>query len=144
MELPAALRHAVDQALDGIALVDLTLAAERLSQRYRAETRDGRFHLSDELAAQAYLTTRLPATYAAIRAAIAMTDEVLPDFAPRQQLDLGAGPGTALWAALDCWPHLQDALLLEGSAAIRNQGQRLLALAQGADTSLPRITLPNI
>ena len=104
MGLPAALRHAVDQALDGIALGDLTAAAGRLSRRYRAEIRDGRFHLGDDLAALAYLTTRLPATYAAIRAALAMVTERLPDLRPDRQLDLGAGPGTAFWAARDCWP----------------------------------------
>ena len=129
MELPAALRHAVDLALEGTALGDLTRAADLLSRRYRAETRDGRLHLSDDLAALAYLTTRLPATYAAIRAAISMVSERLPDFAPLRQLDLGAGPGTALWAALDCWPKIEAAILIEGSPAIRRQGELLVERA---------------
>jgi ribosomal protein RSM22 (predicted rRNA methylase) len=137
MELPAALRHAVDQALDGIALGDLTAAAERLSRRYRAEIRDGRFHLSDDLAALAYLTTRLPATYAAIRAALSMVTERLPDLRPSRQLDLGAGPGTAFWAARDCWPDLGSAILLEGSAAIRRQGELLMARAVDAKGDAP-------
>lgn len=137
MELPAALRHAVDQALDGIALGDLTAAAARLSRRYRAEIRDGRFHLSDELAALAYLTTRLPATYAAIRAALSMVTERLPDLRPGRQLDLGAGPGTAFWAARDCWPDLGSAILLEGSAAIRRQGELLIARAFDAEGDAP-------
>src|SRR5258707_10714106 len=98
MELPAPLRHAVDQALEGIALSDLSHAADLLSQRYRSETRDGRFHLSDDLAALAYLATRLPATYAAIRAAMSMEADRLPDFTPARQIDLGAGPRTALRA----------------------------------------------
>jgi ribosomal protein RSM22 (predicted rRNA methylase) len=132
MELPAALRHAVDLALEGIPLGELTRAADTLSQRYRSETRDGRFHLSDELAALAYLATRLPATYAAIRAAMAMVVEQLPDFAPERQIDLGAGPGTALWAALDCWPDITAALLLEGSSSIRRQGEKLIETAMPA------------
>jgi ribosomal protein RSM22 (predicted rRNA methylase) len=129
MELPAALRHAVDLALEGTALGDLTRAADLLSRRYRAETRDGRLHLDDDLAALAYLTTRLPATYAAIRAAITMVSEHLPDFAPLRHLDLGAGPGTALWAALDCWPKIEAAILIEGSPAIRHQGELLVERA---------------
>ncbi|HVJ42269.1 MAG TPA: small ribosomal subunit Rsm22 family protein [Dongiaceae bacterium] len=140
MELPAALRHAVDRALEGIALSDLTQAAARLSQRYRGEIRDGRLHVDDDLAAQAYLATRLPATYAAIRAALAMVEERLPDFMPENLLDLGAGPGTALWAALDCWPRLNAAVLVEGSPAIRKQGEALidqaLPAAAGGQTGI--------
>lgn len=127
MELPAALRQAVDQALEGVALAELARAAERLSRRYRGEVRDGGFHLSDDLAARAYLATRLPATYAAIRASLAAVTEARPDFAPRTLLDLGAGPGSALWAAADCWPGLEQALLIEGSPAIRRWGETLAA-----------------
>ncbi|WP_448205561.1 small ribosomal subunit Rsm22 family protein [Azospirillum sp. sgz302134] len=125
MELPPTLRHAVDRALDGIALADLKREADRLSQRYRAEVRDGRFHLSDDMAARAYLATRLPATYAAVRASMEAVAEVQPDFAPATALDVGAGPGTAFWAASDCWPSLDDALLVEGSPAIRAVGETL-------------------
>ncbi len=125
MELPPALRQAVDRALEGIPLADLAEAAGLLSRRYRAETRDGTWHLADDRAALAYLATRLPATYAAIRASMAATAERLPDFAPRSLLDIGAGPGSALWAAADCWPDLTEALMIEGSAAIRAQGERL-------------------
>lgn len=125
MELPAVLRQAVDQALEGVALAELSRAAERLSQRYRGEVRDGRLHLSDDLAARAYMATRLPATYAAIRASLAAVAALRPGFAPRSLLDLGAGPGSALWAVADAWPGLDEALLIEGSAAIRRWGQRL-------------------
>ena len=125
MELPPALRQAVDQALDGVSLADLAAAAQRISQRYRAETVDGRFHISDDLTARAYLATRLPATYAAIRAALEMVADVRPDFAPTSLLDVGAGPGTALWAARDRWPGIADALLIEGAAPMREWGERL-------------------
>jgi ribosomal protein RSM22 (predicted rRNA methylase) len=125
MELPPALRQAVDQALHGVALADLKRAADILSRRYRGEVRDGRLHLSDRLAAQAYLATRLPATYAAIRASLAAVAEVRPDFAPATLLDIGAGPGSALWAARDCWESLEDATLVETSDAIRKVGADL-------------------
>src|SRR5438128_2033160 len=115
MELPPVLRHAVERALEGVALADLTRAADALSQRYRTEVRDGRLHLSDETAARAYLATRLPATYAATAASLAAVAEARPDFTPRSVLDVGAGPGSALWAAAQCWPTLDDALLVEAS-----------------------------
>ena len=127
MELPATLRQAVDEALDGVALSDVARAADILSRRYRAEVRDGRPHLADDMAARAYLATRLPATYAAIRASLTAVAEMRPDFLPHTFLDAGAGAGSALWAASDCWPSLTDALLIEASPAIRRFGERLTA-----------------
>jgi len=96
-----------------------------LSGRYRAETRDGRMHLSDDLFAKVYAAARLPATYAALRASLASLAEGRPNFAPATLLDVGAGPGTALWAAADAFPALGGATLLEASAPIRRLGQRL-------------------
>jgi ribosomal protein RSM22 (predicted rRNA methylase) len=132
MELPSALRFAVDQALHGVSTAHLATATQALSQRYRNEVRDGRLHLSDTLAAQAYIAARMPATYAAIYAALAAAAERLPGFAPTSLLDVGAGPGTALWATKAVWPPLHAATLLETSPAIRSVGQALAA-ASGVD-----------
>lgn len=125
MQLPPSLREAIDRELEGVSLHDLARASEILSQRYRAEVRDNRFHVDDELAARAYLTTRLPATYAAIARSLLAVTEVRPDFAPRSALDVGAGPGTATWAAAEQWPGLEEVRLIEGSAAMRALGARL-------------------
>ncbi|MFD1199337.1 small ribosomal subunit Rsm22 family protein [Brucella gallinifaecis] len=125
MELPPLLRQAVDAALEGVALADLKHASAVLSKRYRAETRDGRLHISDELAAKAYLAARLPATYAAVRSSLESVAEVCSDFIPQTMLDVGCGPGTALWAARDCWPDLQTATMIEASPAIRAVGRDL-------------------
>ena len=133
MELPAALRQAVDAQLQGVALADLQRASGILSRRYRAETRDGKWHLSDELAAHAYLAARLPATFAAVTSALQHAADIIPDFAPRSHLDIGAGPGTALWAASAVWPEIETSLLLEGSNAIRSVGEKLSAHAPVAD-----------
>jgi ribosomal protein RSM22 (predicted rRNA methylase) len=124
MQLPPVLRQAVDAALEGVPRAALAAAQETLSKRYRAEVRDNRAHLADDLTARAYLAARLPATYAALRAALDAVAERRPDFAPHTLLDFGAGPGTALWAARDCWPDLDSALLIESSSAIRTFGAR--------------------
>jgi len=133
MQLPPSLRAAIDRELDGIALADLARASELLSNRYRAEVQDGRLHLADDAAARAYLTTRLPATFAAISAALTAVIEARPDFAPRSALDAGAGPGTASWAAAQRWDSLEEATLVEASSAIRAVGERL-------GLTLPRVT----
>jgi ribosomal protein RSM22 (predicted rRNA methylase) len=127
MQLPAPLRAAVDRALEGVSASELSQVAAALSQRYRAEIRDGTSHLADGPAALAYIGARMPATYAAVRRSFAAVAEACPGFAPSTTLDAGAGPGTALWAATDCWPTLADAVLIESSTAIRNLGEKLFA-----------------
>lgn len=127
MELPPRLRQAVDSALEGVAISKLSAASKALSLRYRNEVRDGRLHISDAKLALAYIATRMPATYAAIHASFAALAERAPDFAPRTALDVGAGPGTVLWAASTVWPDLQSITLLEASPAIRAVGEKLAA-----------------
>lgn len=139
MELPPLLRQAVDRALSGTALADLAASAAALSQRYREERRDGRLYIASDLDALAYLAVRLPATYAAVRASFAALAQGRPDFAPKTVLDIGAGPGTALWAAADCWPALEDALLVEASPIFRACGERLAAQARQSDL-VPHMT----
>jgi ribosomal protein RSM22 (predicted rRNA methylase) len=129
MELPPSLRDAVDAALEGVSTAALAEASAMLSQRYRSELRDGRFHVSEDDAARAYLAARLPATFAAVRAAMGEADALMPDFSPKSLLDLGAGPGTAMWAARDTWPSIDDTLMIEGSPTMRRWGEKLAASA---------------
>ncbi|OHV86892.1 small ribosomal subunit Rsm22 family protein [Mesorhizobium sp. ORS 3428] len=129
MELPAPLRQGVDSLLEKVPLPALKQAAKALSDRYRSELRDGRLHMAEDLAVKAYLATRLPATYAAVRASLDALTEVRPDFEPKSLLDIGAGPGTMLWATADAWPQLERAVLVEASGAVRKIGQ---SLATGA------------
>lgn len=133
MQLPPALRLAVERELEGVALADLAQASETLSRRYRAEIRDGRLHIDSEVAARAYLATRLPATYAAIAASLRQTADASAEFRPNTLLDVGAGPGTAAWAAASIWPSLASAELVEASPAIRMVGTRLSAALPIAD-----------
>lgn len=125
MELPPALRQAVEDALTGADGGELARASATLTQRYRAELQDGSLHLSNEAAALAYLAARLPATYAAVAASLAQLAHVRPAFRPATLLDVGAGPGTVVWAVANRWPELAEARLLEASPNIRYWGERL-------------------
>ena len=127
MDLPQRLRAAVDSILNGISTRDLEVAASHLSDRYRSEKRDGRLHLSETMLAQAYLATRFPATFAAARSSFEKLSDLLPDFSPKTLLDAGSGPGTAFFAAQDCWQTLENATLLEASASIRLIGEQLIS-----------------
>ena len=61
----------------------------------------------------------MPATYAAVTASLNALVEIRPDFAPKSLLDVGAGPGTATWAAAEAFPSLQDFTLLDANDALR-------------------------
>src|SRR4029453_5945724 len=47
-------------------------------------------------------------------------------------LDFGAGPGTALWAARDCWQDLETATLVEASPSMRKFGEGFAGESGGA------------
>ncbi|MGC1780397.1 MAG: small ribosomal subunit Rsm22 family protein [Xanthobacteraceae bacterium] len=130
MELPPLLRHAVDRRLSGVALAELAAASAVLSQRYREEWRDGKPHVASGQDALAYLAVRLPATYAAVRASFAAVAQALPDLELKTVLDVGAGPGTAVWAAVDCWPGFAQAWLVEASPIFRAYAEQLMAEIQ--------------
>ncbi len=75
----------------------------------------------------------MPATYAAVSACLNALTEARPDFAPKTLLDVGAGPGTASWAAAETFTSLQDFMLLDINAALQK-----LALDLG--NAHPRLT----
>ncbi len=84
--------------------------ADQLTERYRAGQSSARVDLA------AYLTTRMPATYAAVRKVLGEVARLHPVFAPTSMLDIGAGPGTASWAALAEWPELLSVTMVEADA----------------------------
>ena len=55
--------------------------------------------------------------------------EIRPDFAPKSLLDIGAGPGTASWAAAETFSSLQDFTLLDANEACANSRSTLSARA---------------
>lgn len=133
MEMPEALREAIAKELDTARVSGLRREGNELSRRYRSETVANLPHLEAAGRAEAYIATRMPATYAAIRAAMAHVATAAPDFAPRSQLDAGAGPGTAMWAAGNTWPSIERADLLEASPRITRMGQTLAESQRDVD-----------
>jgi ribosomal protein RSM22 (predicted rRNA methylase) len=67
----------------------------------------------------------LPATYAAITAALLALQEQRPEWQPRSVLDLGAGPGTGLWSATTVWPSIARATAMEAVGGMIELGQAL-------------------
>src|SRR5690242_1229771 len=115
--LPAELRAALDAKLEGLSWQAVAARAADISKAYRAGGNSGT--IASETDALAYALARMPATYAAVAAGLNALQEIRPDFAPQSLLDIGAGPGTASWAAAEALPTLARFALLDANPALR-------------------------
>ncbi|HZR75365.1 small ribosomal subunit Rsm22 family protein [Bradyrhizobium sp.] len=121
--LPPDLRAALDKKLEGLARDDIAARAAQISKTYRD---GGNSHaIASPVDALAYALVRMPATYAAVSACLNALCEARPDFAPQRLLDVGAGPGTASWAAAETFASLQAFMLLDINAALQTLALKL-------------------
>ena len=116
-DLPAELKAALDARLRGFSRSEAAERSAAISKNYRDGGGSGT--IRSETDALAYALARMPATYAAVTASLNALCEVRPDFAPITLLDIGAGPGTATWAAAQAFSTLQDFTLLDANEALR-------------------------
>jgi ribosomal protein RSM22 (predicted rRNA methylase) len=116
-DLPASLRAALSEKLEGLSRHDTAARAARISQTYRDGGGSGGIRSDSD--ALAYALARMPATYAAIAASLNALCEIRPDFAPQSLLDIGAGPGTASWAAAEAFSSLASVALVDSNDALR-------------------------
>jgi ribosomal protein RSM22 (predicted rRNA methylase) len=116
-DLPAELKAALDAKLQGLSRNDIAPRAALISRTYRDGGGSGA--IRREADALAYALARMPATYAAVVASLNALCEIAPDFAPQSLLDVGAGPGTASWAAAETFSSLQSFALLDANNALR-------------------------
>src|SRR5256714_3672985 len=131
MALPAELAQAIERETSRFNSAELRRATAELSRRYRDD--GGCKQPITSLAERAaYLLTRLPATFAATSAVLREIKERVPHFRPRSLLDLGAGPGTAGWAAAESFPEIERIVLVERDAETVAAGKKLAASASHA------------
>ncbi len=126
-ELPAALRSGLEALAASFPGRDLAAASARLTADYRA----GRgTRLPSPVDVAAYAIARMPATYAACTHALAEAS-ARADVMPRSILDIGAGPGTATWAASEAFPSVEAARLVDSHAGMTSVGKRLATYSSG-------------
>ena len=135
MQLPPTLRRAIEQELTACDGARLRAAAAHLSECYREGgagsapshgAPSGAPALGNDEQRAAYLAVRLPATLAAVVAALGWTREAC-DGEVHTVLDLGSGPGTALWAAAQVFPALTHATAFERDSRMIEIARRLAA-----------------
>src|SRR3954471_5134397 len=115
-DLPAELKAALDAKLRGFSRSDAAERSASISKNYRDGGGSGT--MRSETDALAYALARMPATYAAVTASLNALCEIRPDFAPKTLLDIGAGPGTATWAAAESFPSLADFTSIDANTAL--------------------------
>jgi ribosomal protein RSM22 (predicted rRNA methylase) len=129
MQLPPALRRATEQELSAFDPARLRASAARLSESYRDSSARASAALSDDVDRAAYLAVRMPATFAAVVGALSWTREACDNEYPgiHSMLDLGSGPGTALWAAAQVFPNLNSATAIERDPHLVELARKLAA-----------------
>lgn len=133
--LPEWLQEGIERELAAFKMSDLQRAAEELMQRYRdpkqregvAATRGA--YMSSPVQRTAYVGYRMPATYAVVSRVFAELVDKWPGTETLNSLlDLGAGPGTAFFAAASVLPELKGVLI--------EQDRELVALGKRLGASL--------
>lgn len=130
-DLPSQLRAGLDSITEHVSRRGLALKAGKVSAAYRAG-RGSADIIHTGADALAYALSRLPATFAATTAALAALADAAPDFAPRTLVDVGAGPGTASWAAAGRFPSLAAIRMIDDNDHMNFVAFRLLGFAAGA------------
>jgi ribosomal protein RSM22 (predicted rRNA methylase) len=139
LALPEPLEAAIEQALKTVPASQWLSAARRLSEGYRAEREGPAPPLARGVAPPlGYAALILPAAYAQLRGAMAATAARAPDWRPATLLDLGSGPGTALWAAAEQWPSLTEMTAWEREPRFIALGQELARAAPHAAVARAR------
>jgi ribosomal protein RSM22 (predicted rRNA methylase) len=141
MRLPSELPEAIERLTRTVPPQRLRLAAANLTDRYRAAVTQAAaipslIRTEDERLA--YLLVRMPATFAALVQALrAAKRQFVPQsgessvsdngVAMETVLDLGSGPGTAAWAAVEAFPEVRQLQLVERDGGFIGLGRQLCA-----------------
>ncbi|OAR25578.1 rRNA methyltransferase [Streptomyces sp. ERV7] len=140
--VPQTLRSALAGLLDGLPPSQAARAVDRLIANYRGATQTHAPVLRDRSDVAAYAAYRMPATFEAVRSALAALQDAVPDWAPATHTDVGGGTGAASWAVAEAWDtattvldwaepalaigrELAEASGIDGLAAIRWERARI-------------------
>ena len=123
------LRAALAAQLAGLPPRQAAAAVDRLIANYRGRTPTSAPVLRDRADATAYAAYRMPATFAAVGAALAELADRLPHWAPATHTDLGGGTGAAVWATADIWPQAARSTVYDWAEPALALGRELASRA---------------
>ncbi|MEV7385981.1 small ribosomal subunit Rsm22 family protein [Streptomyces sp. NPDC091215] len=122
------LRAALSALLDGLPPRQAAGAVDRLIANYRGATPTDAPILRDRADVVAYAAYRMPATFEAVRAALAAFADAMPeDWAPGSHVDVGGGTGAATWAVTDTWGGVRPVTVLDWAEPALALGREIAA-----------------
>ncbi|MEU6989168.1 small ribosomal subunit Rsm22 family protein [Streptomyces sp. NPDC046465] len=120
------LRTALAGLLDGLPPRQATQAVDRLIANYRGRTPTDAPILRDRADVVAYAAYRMPATFEAVRSALAALADAAPEgWAPGSQVDVGGGTGAATWAVAATWAGERPVTVLDWAEPALALGREL-------------------
>lgn len=124
MELPLALREAIEQQQKGVRPGLMIQDAQALSLRYRTRGGRGERLLTQDNEACAYAAARMPATFGAVLSSLEQALDIT-GYSPETLMDAGAGTGAASWAA-DSLLQLKSITCLERESVMLKIGKAMM------------------
>lgn len=124
MPLPDELLQAIERKAESVQFKALKAGSLAISNDYRSG-RNSHRGFCDPAKMLSYLATRMPATFGACSAVFKEIRARLPHYPCQALMDLGAGPGTASWAALNVFSELSQLYLIEKEPDAIKIGQEL-------------------
>lgn len=134
MQIPIELQEAIECLAESHNLKSLIRSREEVSSDYRKGA-DSKRAFRDEAQLLSYLITRFPATFAVCSKVFREIQDRLPGFVVRSMLDLGAGPGSASWAAAEQFGSLSTLHLVEREVDAIEVGRRL---CEGSESAMKK------
>ncbi|MFJ8495650.1 small ribosomal subunit Rsm22 family protein [Streptomyces sp. NPDC094038] len=122
------LRAALADLLDGLPPKQAASAVERLIANYRGATPTDAPILRDRADVVAYAAYRMPATFEAVRSALAAFADAVPQgWVPGSHVDVGGGTGAATWAVTDTWAGTRPVTVLDWAEPALALGREIAA-----------------
>ncbi len=122
-----ALRGSLATLLDGLPPRQAAQAVDRLIATYRGATPTDAPILRDRADVAAYAAYRMPATFAAVRAALEAFADAVPQWSPAGHTDVGGGTGAATWAVTATWPGERGVTVLDWAEPALATGREIAA-----------------
>jgi ribosomal protein RSM22 (predicted rRNA methylase) len=122
-----ALRRSLAELLDGLPPRQAAAAVDRLIANYRGDTPTSAPILRDRADVAAYAAYRMPATFEAVRSALAAFADAAGDWTPGSHVDVGGGTGAATWAVTATWPGGREVTVLDWAEPALALGRELAA-----------------
>ncbi|GGZ10758.1 small ribosomal subunit Rsm22 family protein [Streptomyces poonensis] len=121
------LRDALAGLLDGLPPKAAAQAVERLIANYRGRTPTDAPVLRDRSDVVAYAAYRMPATFEAVRSALAAFADAVPGWVPGSHVDVGGGTGAATWAVGATWAGRRPVTVLDWAEPALALGREIAA-----------------